>query len=495
MILLPAEKLFNMDQSYYIAIDMGAGSIRVLVGKVENDLISYEEVYRFANEIKTIDGHDKWDIEKIFEDIRKGISAALKNNPSIKSVGVDSWGVDYVLLNEKGELVEIPYAYRDSRTENMMEKWTRLMSEEETFKRTGVNFYVFNTLFQLLAAKNSKALKKTDKILFIPNYIYYRLTGVKFNEITIASTSQLLSAADPEFDTEILDKLGLHPDKFGSLEKAGKIIGKITDTALPPNNLKAVSVCNHDTASAVAAIPVEKEDFLFIATGTWCILGTESKIPLLTEPARALGFTNERGCEDTFRVLKNIVGLWLIQGIQKALPDHPSFDELEKMADKEKDLNLLVDPESPLFYNPDNMLEAFDAYFEKTGQSKPSSVGGYIVCAYKSLSVAFAYYLNKLQKLTDKTYEDVHVFGGGSQSEMLCQLIADYTGKTVVSGPVEAATYGNIMVQAIAYGNIKNIKEGRRIIGKSITPKHYKPAVKQVQREEIFKKYISLKTY
>ena len=484
-----------MESSFHIAVDMGAGSVRILLGKLENNAISYEEVYRFENEIKTIDGSDKWDIHEIYAGIVKGIGKALDKQPDIDSIGVDSWGVDYVLLDKNGDLVELPYAYRDSRTEGMPEKWKALMDEQETFRRTGINFYVFNTLFQLLAAKDSEALKKADQLLFVPNYIYYRLTGEKFNELTIASTSQLVNVETAQFDDTILEHLALDPNKFAPLKKAGEIIGPVTEKQLPENTLQAVSVCSHDTASAVAAIPVEQDDFLFIATGTWCILGTESKTPLLTEPARALGFTNERGCEDTFRILKNIVGLWLVQGVRKATEGHPSYAELEEMAKAAENTELLVNPEDALFYNPENMIRAFDTFFEKTGQKKPASTGEYIACAYKSLSVAFAYYLNKLERLTGKQYDSVHVFGGGSQSDMLCRFIADYTGKKVISGPVEAATYGNIMVQAIALGKIKDVKEGRAVLKNSFLVKQYQPGLDAQQREKEFIQYISLKTY
>ena len=484
-----------MNTSYHIAIDMGAGSIRVLVGKLGDDKISYEEIFRFKNEISSVDGSDKWDIENIYNNIIQGINLALEKHPGIESVGIDSWGVDYVLLDENGELVEIPYSYRDKRTEGMPEKWQTLMGEKETFQRTGVNFYIFNTLFQLLAAKETSAIKKADKLLFIPNYIYYRLTGKMFNEVTIASTSQMLKVDKNEFDEEILKKPGLKPEMFEPVVEAGKFKEPINEPLLKPNKIKAVSVCSHDTASAIAGVPVDSGDFLFIATGTWCILGTEAETPLLSEPARALGFTNERGCGNTYRTLKNIVGLWLVQGIQKALPGNPSFAELEEMANNAGDVDVLVNPEDELFYNPVNMLEAFDLFFEKTGQKKPGNPGQYVACAYKSLSVAFAYYLQKLSRLTKKEYEKVHVFGGGSRSEMLCRFISDFTGMEVISGPVEAATYGNIITQAIALGKVKNLEEGRRIIKNSVSPKRYTPSLKQEEKEEIFKRYLSLKTY
>ena len=484
-----------MEKSHHIAVDMGAGSIRVLTGEFDGETISYREIFRFKNEIKKIDGADRWDIESIYENIVEGINKALDVHPEAESIGIDSWGVDYVLIDENGNLVEIPYSYRDSRTEGMFEKWKNIMSEKETFQRTGVNFYIFNTLFQLLAASGSESLQKAEKLLFIPNYIYYRLTGKRFNEVTIASTSQMLNAGNNEFDKEILSKLGINPEIVEPVIEAGQAKFPVTETKLKPNKIKAVPVCSHDTASAVAAVPVTSGDFLFISTGTWCILGTESKSPLLSEPARALGITNEKGCENRFRILKNIVGLWLIQGIQKALPGNPGYSELESMAENSGDTELLVNPEDELFYNPDNMIEAFDKFFEKTGQPKPKSTGEYIVCAYKSLSVAFAYYFQKLSRLTKKDYKTVHILGGGSKSRLLCQYVSDFTGMEVLAGPVEAATYGNLMAQIIAMGKIKNVSEGRKIIKNSVSPKRYVPSVDNGLKDELFRKYLSLKTY
>jgi rhamnulokinase len=484
-----------MKRSRHIAVDMGAGSVRVLLGELDNGIITYNEVYRFNNEIKTVDGADKWDIEAIYNEIVKGINLVIESFPDVESIGVDSWGVDYVLLDKNGKLVEMPYAYRDNRTSGKPAQWKELMSEQETFRRTGINFYVFNTLFQLLAAKDSDALKQADRLLFIPNYIYYRLTGEQFNEVSIASTSQLLKVDAAQFDEEILKKLGLEPGRFAPLKDAGHVVGELKEQALLPNHIQAVTICSHDTASAVAAIPVEKDDFLFIATGTWCILGTESRSPLLTEPARALGFTNERGCENTYRIIKNIVGLWLVQGIRKAADGDPDFGELEKMAKESEKLDLLVDPEDDLFFNPGNMMEAFDRYLEKTGQPVPESTGQYVDIAYRSLSVAFAYYLGKLERLKKKTYHAVHVFGGGSRSDLFCQYIADHTGKTVIAGPVEAATYGNIMVQAIALGKIKDVKEGRKIVRNSVNPKRFEPQLPESEKEKMYRKYLTLKTY
>ena len=356
-----------------------------------------------------------------------------------------------------------------------------------------VNFYIFNTLFQLLAAKSSPELKKTQSLLFIPAYIYYRLSGKKFNELTISSTSQLLELNSSNFDKEILKKLDINPSIFGETVNPGNIIGKVIEAELTENHIHAVSVCSHDTASAVAAIPASSNEFVFISTGTWCILGMESKTPILSKDALKLGFTNERAYGDTYRVLKNIVGLWLVQGIQKAMSGIKDFSELEKMAMEAEPTAHIVDPEDKIFYHPENMLVAFDQYFEKTAQSKPETIGQYIRCAYNSLSLAFAYYIQKLEKLSSHSYKIIHVIGGGSQSVQLCQSIANYTFKQVFSGPVECATIGNIMVQAIALNKIRNIEEGRNIIKNSFPGKAFMPLIKEHDSKEMYQKFIQIK--
>jgi sugar (pentulose or hexulose) kinase len=473
---------------------MGASTIRILLGELVDDIIKFKEIHHFKNEIKKINGKDKWDIEDIYAQIVFAINKALKQFPDIASIGVDSWGVDYMLLDQNGGLLEQPYAYRDTRTEGMQELWKQMMPAYETFERTGINFYIFNTLFQLLSAKNSPEMQKAESLLFTPAYITYRLTDKKFNELSIASTSQLLALNSNRFDKKILAKLNISPSLLGETIKAGTKIGSCKEKKLHDNKITAVAVCEHDTASAVAAIPATDNDFLYISTGTWCILGIESEKPLISPEALELGFTNERGYGDTYRTLKNIIGLWTVQGLQKAYPDNIAFSELEQKAKETEATNHIIDPDDKIFYNPDNMLDAFNRFFETTGQSKPETIGQYINCAYRSLSLAFNFYIKELETLTGKQYQNIHVIGGGSQSDILCQNIADYTGKNIYSGPIECATIGNIMVQGIGMGKIKNIAKGREIIKKSFPPKLFKPKTDTKASSEIYREFIKFKT-
>ncbi len=474
-----------------IAVDMGASSIRIILGEIVENNISYKEIHRFTNEPKQINGSEKWDVNYMISEISKGINSALKDYNDIKSIGVDSWGVDYALLNSSGELVDLPYAYRDSRTDGIDQYWNdNHLAISDTFKKTGINNYPFNTLLQLVAATQNKEINEEQTFLFMPNYIYYALTGKAFNEITISSTSQLINTKTALFDTDIINELGIDLNIFAPIIQPGNILGPVNHPDIAGNSIEAVSVCSHDTASAIASIPSQEKDFLYINTGTWCMVGTESTQPLLSDEAFNLGITNERGINNTFRVLKNIVGLWLIQGIKKALPGEPGYTELEKITSETLSPENIINPDNPVFYNPDNMMEAFDDYFKQTGQPPLSETGEYLRCAYNSLGLIFKYYIEKLEALTGKTFTTIHMIGGGSQSAHLCQSAADFTLKKVVAGPVECATIGSIMVQGMAMNIISDLKTGREMVGKSFPTKVYLP---QQSKEVIEKKYIQLK--
>ena len=478
-----------------IAVDMGAGSIRVMLGSIGGDKIHLEEAHRIENKIQLQDGRDTWDMDRIVQEIHTGISKAIEASEDAPgSIGVESWGVDYVLLDEHGELVETPVAYRDKRTEGMQERWRTLMHDSETFARTGINFYIFNTRYQLLSAKGSKALQRSSKILFIPCYINYLLSGTAFNELTIASTSQMLNVRGDNWDSEILHKLDLEEEKLGRVVEPGTILGRVCTPEAWEIHLQNVAVCGHDTACVVAALPVENPNYAFISAGTWCIVGIESDQALISEEARHLGITNERGYGNSYRCLKNIVGLWLLQGLKKHLSADISFAQMEEMVSDEADILQVIDPDNPLFYNPDGMKEAFDAYFEKTGQSIPRRFSDYIRSAYDSLCFSFRFHIEQLQKLSGRPIEVLHLVGGGSQSDYLCQRVATICKREVISGPVEGAAMGNIMIQGIAMGKIKDLQEGRSMVRQSCTVKNYTPGKLTASLEDRYSKYLAIKT-
>jgi rhamnulokinase len=483
------------DEFSCIAVDMGAGSIRVMLAVVREDALSLEEIHRFDNEIRVQDGRDTWDMEHISREIVSGISMAIKaSGKSPESIGVESWGADFVLLDRNGELVEIPVAYRDKRTEGMQEKWKMIMPELETFSRTGINFYKFNTLFQLLSTKGSKALQRTSKILFVPCYINYLLSGKMLNEETISSTSQMLSVEGDMWDEMILEKLDLDADKLGKVVQPGTLLGPVKLPEVGGNHMECVTVCGHDTACVVAAVPVENKNFAFISAGTWCIVGIETARPLISEEALKLGITNERGYGNSYRSLKNIVGLWLLQGLKKHLAAEISFSQMEEMVQDTGVTSQVIDPDDPGFYNPENMKEAFDRYFEKTGQPLPERFKDYIRCAYDSLCFSFRYHIEQLEKLSQNSIEVLHLVGGGSQSDYLCQHIASICEREVISGPVEGAAMGNIIIQGIAMGRIKDLQAGRKLVKSSCQVKKYKPGGDTSGILDRYSLYLKLKT-
>jgi len=483
-----------MENFTCIAVDMGAGSIRVMLGTVNENEISYKEVHRIINETIEYDGHDCWDIEKIVTEIRNGISKALEISAiTPTSIGVDSWGVDFVHLDEKNKLLDVPIAYRDVRTEGMQERWKSMMSEMDTFQRTGINFYIFNSLFQLLSLKDSQVIRKTSKILFLPSYINFLLSGHSHNELTISSTSQILKVTGKQWDPEIMSLLNLDKDLFGEVIDSGSRLGPVIIPEAIDTGMESIAVCGHDTACVVTAIPVENPNFAYISAGTWCIVGIESDQPLISKEAMQLGFTNERGYKNTYRTLKNIVGLWLVQGLKKHLPENTSYSEMEEMTKKAGNIEQVINPDDASFYNPENMKEAFDSYFLKTGQAIPSEFGEYLVCAYDSLCFSFKYHIEKLEKLSGKAIEVLHLLGGGSQSDHLNQRIATICGRQVVSGPVEGATLGNILIQAMAMGKIKNLEEGRTLVKHCYPGNVYSPKNESIQTHERYLVYQKLR--
>ncbi|MBN1131462.1 MAG: rhamnulokinase [Bacteroidales bacterium] len=459
-----------------IAVDMGASSIRIMLGTLREGTMRYHEYHRFENRVFEKEGHERWDFDRITREVVRGINRIVdEHGHSLSSIGFDSWGVDFAMLDENGELIETPVSYRDARTLGMDRKWQGMMSKMETFERTGINFYQFNTLYQLLSIKETEALKNTNRILFTPGFMNYLLTGLMRNELTIASTSQLLSARSTSWDPKILEHLGLAPEIFGQPDFPGTILGEIIHPSVHNASMQVIQVCGHDTASAVLALPAGERSAAYISSGTWCIVGVESESPILTKEALKAGFTNERGFNNTFRILKNIVGLWLIQGLKKELPDTLSHAGLERIADEAGSIPQVINPDSGVFYNPVNMKAAFDAYFRETGQNLPRNLSGYIKCAYDSLCFSFRYHIELLEELTGKHIGVLHLIGGGSQSDYLNQNVADVSSRPVISGPVEGAAIGNILVQALSLGIVEDRYEIRQIVKRSFDIKEYAP--------------------
>lgn len=491
----PLESVESVSKDFScIAVDMGAGSIRVMLGTIGRQGLQLKEVHRFTNEIQVLEGKDTWDMEHIASEIRTGISRAVREADQVPmSIGVDSWGVDYVLLDEHGGLAETPMAYRDKRTEGMQELWKQHMSDSETFTRSGINSYVFNTLYQLLSAAGSPVLRRSSRILFVPCYINYLLSGVAVNEMTIASTSQMLAVDSGEWDSTILGKLKLEEEKLGKVVPPGTRLGPVRMKEFIDLSMETVAVCGHDTACVVAALPVENPNFAFISAGTWCIVGLESDKPLINEEARRLGITNERSYGSGYRPLKNIVGLWLLQGLRKELAGELSFAQMEAMIEEESDMVQVIDADDPLFYNPPSMKEAFNAFFRKTGQTLPDTFSDYIRCAYDSLCFSFRFHVEELERLSGNDIEVLHLVGGGSQSDYFCQRVATLCSRRVISGPVEGASMGNVLIQAIAMGVIGDLKTGRELVKRSCPVNEYRGGALSAILEQRYRTYLTIK--
>jgi rhamnulokinase len=472
---------------------MGASNIRIMQGSVSHTEIEYREVYRFANNIIEKDGHERWDIEHILHEIIKGLNLAFNETGNgISSIGVDGWGVDFVLLDTSGKMMEWPVSYRDKRTEGMEEKWLELMSREETFERTGINYYIFNTLFQLLAMKDSEILAATSRILLLPNYVMSVLCGTAVNEQTISSTSQLMNASSGKWDPVILDHLGISTDLMGEICEPGTVLGEVDHPDLKITGSKAIAVCSHDTASAVVSVPFGNEASVFISTGTWCLIGVETDLPILSDDALKNGFTNERSYGGRYRCLKNIAGLWLVQGLIKSLPVGEDYIKIESMARQYDGNENVVNSDDPLFFNPDNMKDAFDEYFRKTGQELPSGPGGYFRCAYDGLIYSFRYHIELIEQLTGQAIETIHLMGGGCQSDYLTSQTPTICQRNVVSGPVEAATIGNILVQAMAMGVIPGLEEARKLVKESQAIQTFIPDTSVSMDQARYRKFLDL---
>jgi rhamnulokinase len=456
-----------------LAIDMGAGSIRIVQG-VFNKQLTLNEIYRFENACTLIDGHFRWDIDQIGQKIIHGIKLAFsQSNWPILSAGADSWGVDFVLIGSNGEALEHPVAYRDSRTDGMKAIWNKTKPDYDTFVQTGINYNIFNSLYQFLSIQNTNTLQKAKHILFMADYINYLLSGKIANELTLASTTQMLNIETKEWDTEITSILGISKKLSTPITKAGQKLG----TLLATPNIKAdlIAAAGHDTACAVASIPNMSENSIFISTGTWCIVGFIADKPILSYEAFTAGITNELCYDGKIRPLTNVMGLWLVQQLRKAFGQKHSFDEIENLAQNEAANTCLIDTNDPIFFNPENMKEAFDIHFLKNAKALPSSEAEYYRCAYNSIATALCKKIIQFEQIADKKFSNIRLIGGGAKSGLLCQLISNYTEKEVIAGPVEGAAIGNLKIQALSLGKFANSSDIDNYIAQSIETETYQP--------------------
>jgi rhamnulokinase len=466
-----------------LAFDLGASSGKALIGQLSDGKLNITEIHRFPNDPVQVGSRLHWDILRLFHEIKQGILKSKHGGHDVESIAIDSWAVDFGLIGKHGELLANPYHYRDHHTDGVMDEVAGIIPRSEIFAHTGLQFLPFNTIYQLYALKKAgnPALEHADKLLMIPDLLRYFLTGEMKSEFTNASTTQVLNAKTGEWDAELLERLGIAKELFAEILQPATVAGRLRDSIceeLNVGSLPVITVGEHDTASAVAAVPALTEDFAYISCGTWSLLGTEVKEPVLSEQALELNFTNEGGVNNTYRLLKNIMGLWLVQECKRAWDKEGnsiSFGDLVKLAEQAKPFQSLIDPDDLVFLNPPHMPKQIQQYCRDTNQPVPQSEGEIMRCVIESLALKYRYVLERTEQLSGKTYEGLNIVGGGIQNQLLMQFTANAIGKPVWAGPVEASAIGNIVVQLMALGHISDIREARRIIRDSFDIQTYQP--------------------
>ncbi len=479
-----------------LAFDFGASSGRAIIGKFENGKIELSEVHRFSNDPVSVNGTTYWDVLRLFYEIKQGIIKA-KQAGGFDSIGIDTWGVDFGLLDEFGCLLENPIHYRDARTVGMIEEAEKYISKREVYDITGIQFMELNTIFQLLALKKERPhmLERTDKMLFMPDLFAYMLTGEKNTEYSIATTSQMIDLKTNSWSGELLDKLGIRKDIFAPIVKSGTKVGFLSKEICEECGVESVpviAVCEHDTQSAISAVPCPEGEFAFISSGTWSLFGTELEKPVVNDTTYEINVTNEGGYDFSTGFLKNIIGLWLIQESRRQWAregENYSYADLEKLALASEPFKCFIDPDAPEFVPHGNLPERVREYCRKTNQYVPETVGEIMRCIYESLAMKYRETFEKIKECTGKDYPVIHVIGGGTKDTLLCQLTANSCGCEVKAGPIEATVLGNLAVQLISHGEIKDIKEAREIIASSENVVTYVPQDADLWSEN-FEKYL-----
>ena len=465
-----------------LAFDFGASSGRAIIGSFDGEKITLKEVHRFTNDPVDLGGTLYWDVLRLFYEIKQGIVKA-KIAGGFDSIGIDTWGVDFGLIDKNGRLLENPVHYRDKRTSGLVEESFKSVPRQKMYDITGIQFMELNTLFQLISLKKQRPemLERADKMLFMPDLFAYFLTGKMCSEYSIASTSQLIDINTRSWSKELLDAFGIKESLFAPLTEPGTQLGNLSKEICEECGVESVpviSVCGHDTQSAITAVPCESGDFAFLSSGTWSLFGTELQKPIVNETSLKINITNEGGFGGTTGFLKNIIGLWLIQESrrqwQREGKDY-SYADLEKLALSEEPFKCFIDPDAPEFVPQGNIPERVREFCRKTGQYVPESVGEIMRCIYESLAMKYRMTFEKLCECTGKDYPVIHVIGGSTKDGLLCRMTASSCGKTVKAGPIEATVMGNVAVQLMSDGTIGSISEARKAVAASESLKTYEP--------------------
>lgn len=486
-----------MTEMNFFAVDLGATSGRTILGSMVGGKLQQRELTRFPNPIIETGGHFFWDIYALYNEIIRGLKVVGDEGVDIASIGIDTWGVDFVMIGKDGGVLRNPYSYRDPHTNGAMEEYFKLVPKEKVYEKTGIQFMQFNSLFQLatLRKNHDSALEVADKILFMPDALMYMLTGEAVCEYTILSTSQFLNPRTKKIDPELIGAIGLEERQFGRYVNPGEQVGRLSADVQKMTGVGAVpvvAVAGHDTGSAVAAVPAENERFAYLSCGTWSLLGIETKDAIISEQSYAYNFTNEGGIEGTTRFLKNICGMWLLERCRKEWTDAPAnVNQINTDSMEAEAFRSFIFPDAPDFANPSSMVEAIQNYCQRTGQPVPQDYKAMARCIFESLAMRYRQVLEALKDMAPFPIEKLHVIGGGSLNGYLMQMAANSIGMPVVTGPVEGTAIGNIMMQAKSAGVVKDMFEMRRLIAESIDTKTYLPQDREAW-DEAYKKYLEI---
>lgn len=461
---------------YFLAIDIGASSGRHILGSLENGVITLEEIHRFWNGMDNVDGTLCWDVDRLFNEVVAGMKKCKEIGKIPESVGIDTWGVDYVLLDKEDKIVGKTVGYRDHRTEGMDEEVYKIISEDDLYARTGIQKAIYNTIYQLMAVKmqNPEDMENAACMLMIPDYLHYKLSGQKVQEYSEATTSQLVNPVTKDWEYELIDMLGFNKEIFQKIYMPGTDIGGLTEEVkeLVGYDCRVVLPPTHDTASAVMALPTNEEDTCYISSGTWSLMGVERDDADCSPKSKEANFTNEGGYGGKITYLSNIMGLWMIQSVRNKLAPEMSYGELCDLASRET-IATVVDCQDESFLSPDDMVEAVKEYCRKSGQEVPETLPAVASVIYNSLAKCYAQKLEEIEKITGKKYDRINVIGGGSNAVYLNELTAKYTGVAVHAGPGEATAIGNILTQMIGCGVFKDLKEARTCVADSFEIRIY----------------------
>jgi rhamnulokinase len=492
-----------MSSSSFAAVDLGAESGRVMLGSLTNQKIQIEEIHRFPTGGTRIGENLHWDVLRLWDEIKIGLSkAAEKTGGEISSIGLDTWGVDFGLLDTKDQLIGNPYHYRDERTNRMMDAVFERVPRDEVYARTGIQFMQLNSLYQLFSMVKSgdPKLSIAHTFLNMPDLFNFYLTGVKANEFTISTTTQCYDPVNRNWGFDLLQALDIPTHIFGEIINPGTILGKlkpalVEELGLPKTNV--IASAGHDTACAVASVPASSPDYIYLSSGTWSLIGVELDDPLIDEDSLIANMTNEGGVGGKIRFLKNIVGLWLVQECRREWLQQGfniGYGELTEMAADSPAFGSLVNPNDERFLAPSDMVSAIQSFCDETGQTVPTDKGEIVRCVLESLALEYREVADQIDHLTGKQHVAIHIIGGGSQNQLLNQFTAQATGKTVYAGPVEATAIGNILVHAIAMGEIGSLVEGRAIVRNSFPINTYQPQGSSAW-DEAYQRFKKLKEY